>query len=105
MQSRAYLRFFACLCIAFFGSGPLVAQPTKFNVPKALHLFPAKMVLNGPRDSQRIGVLGEFAGGQFKDLTREANFTTGAAAIARVSRSGVVEPASDGQTKITIEAS
>src|SRR5262249_31349801 len=69
-----------------------------------LSAYPDKIALDGPRAEQRVGVLGVFAGGQERDLSRAAKFTSDNPKVAAVSPQGVVTPAGDGQTTITVEA-
>jgi hypothetical protein len=84
------------------------ADPPKAELPRAplrsLHVYPARVQLDGPRALQRLGVLGECADGRAWDLTRQATFTSSAPAVAAVDRHGVITPKGDGQATITIEA-
>src|SRR5690349_1852642 len=65
---------------------------------KALVIYPSPVELDGPRAEQRLGVLGEYADGHHRDLSREAKFRSEAPATATVDPSGTVRPAGDGQT-------
>src|SRR5207302_1888662 len=67
-------------------------------------VFPTRVDLTGPRDSQRLGVLAEYADGHWRDLSREAKFTVNSGNIARV-EGGVVQPVRDGEAAITVHAS
>src|SRR5262245_26274005 len=102
----------AGLCAAFTGVAfalpAIAAEPPKAMPPtgalKALTVFPAEVVLNGPRDSQRILVLGEYADGRKWDLTRQAKLASSAAAMVAVDNAGILRPASDGQATVTVQA-
>ncbi|HXG12421.1 MAG TPA: DUF1549 and DUF1553 domain-containing protein [Gemmataceae bacterium] len=86
---------------------PAEAPPPKAEPPqaplRALEVFPPEVNLDGPRDEQRLAVLGEYADGRRWDLSREAGFTTGSPDVARV-EAGVVRPVGDGETAITVQA-
>jgi Protein of unknown function (DUF1553)/Protein of unknown function (DUF1549) len=71
--------------------------------PRSLSAFPAQVTLDGPRDRQRLGVLGDYDGRQW-DLTRQAKFSSSAPAVATVDEGGTVRPAADGDATITVEA-
>jgi hypothetical protein len=58
----------------------------------------------GPRDEQRVGVLGQYADGRSWDLTRDARFTSNAPAVATVDEHGLVRPAGDGEAVLTVWA-
>ncbi len=92
-------------CAALFGL--LLVSHTSTDLTaaelKALNVFPTEVGLNGPRDAQRIVVLGEFADGRQRDLSRDAEFA-GADGKVAVVESGVVRPAGDGQTTVTVRA-
>lgn len=77
---------------------PPTAALTKFTV------YPTHIELSGPRDEQRIGVVGDFADGRSWELTRTAKYTSANAKIAEVDPTGIVRPIGDGQTTITVEA-
>lgn len=72
---------------------------------RSLMVHPPRVALDGPRAEQRIGVLGTFAGGQSRELTREARFTCSIPDIIRIEPDGLVRPLKDGETVITIQAS
>jgi hypothetical protein len=71
---------------------------------KSLTVYPREVSLNGPRDSQRLIVLGEYADGRRWDLTRDATFSTSADSVSTIDKAGIVHPAGDGEAKITVEA-
>lgn len=68
---------------------------------EALEVYPPSMVLNGPRDQQRVGVLSAVNGRQI-DLTGKARLTSGDLRIARLD-GDTVRPVGNGTTVITIE--
>ncbi|GIW79901.1 MAG: surface protein [Gemmatales bacterium] len=68
---------------------------------QSLTVFPQQIVLDGPRAEQHVVVIGEFADGSRRDLTREAKLQVGDMNIAVV-EGGVVRPARDGETLLTI---
>ena len=78
---RSLLR--AAIAAFLMAPGLMAAEDSKTSpaeTPRAplvkLSVFPAKVELSGPRDEQRIGVVGEYADGRTWDLTRTAiNFT------------------------------
>jgi hypothetical protein len=84
------------------------ADPPKAEPPhaplRALHVYPSRVQLDGPRDLQHLGVLGEYADGQSWDLGRTASFTSSAPKIAAVDVHGVITPKGDGKASITIQA-
>jgi hypothetical protein len=69
---------------------------------RSLALFPAGVTLTGPRDEQHLGVLGEYADGQRRDLSRVASFRSSAPEIVRV-ENGVVRPVADGEALVSVE--
>lgn len=71
---------------------------------QALNVYPAQVLLTGPRDEYRLGVVGQYAREQQWELTRQAQFTSADPKIATVDAHGVVRPVSDGATTITITA-
>lgn len=76
------------------------ALPT--GAPKTLEIYPARIAFTGPRDEQRIIVLGIWGDGRKHDLTRTATFTTTQAKTATVDPTGVVRPIRDGTTTLTV---
>jgi len=69
-----------------------------------LHLQPAAVTLNHPRQPQSILVSGTTADGLAMDLTGAASFVSADAKIATVDSFGWVRPVASGQTTITIQA-
>ena len=73
----------AVLTALLLTANPLAAQdkePAPAVPPKAklqtLTVYPAAVHLEGPRDLQRLGVLGSHADGRGWDLSRDAKFTS-----------------------------
>ena len=64
---RAWRRRFAALERAV----PTKAEPPRRR-SRSLVVYPAQITLDGPRDEQRLGVLGEYADGRTWDLSRDA---------------------------------
>lgn len=92
----------ACLIVLAFGFATAsVSAAAEF---RALSVFPAKIDLHGPRAVQRLGVLVEFADGRRRDLSREAAYASGDAAIVAVSAIGELRPVGDGETVVTVRA-
>jgi Protein of unknown function (DUF1553)/Protein of unknown function (DUF1549) len=71
---------------------------------RVLTVHPATVTLDGPRDEQRFGVLGEYADGRLWDLSRAATFTSSAPGVVSVSPQGLVQGVSDGQAVLTVSA-
>jgi hypothetical protein len=74
------------------------------GVLQGLSVYPAEVRLQGPRDEQRLGVLGMFANGQAWEMTRGARYTSSAPQVASVSAAGIVTPVGDGMANIIVEA-
>lgn len=72
--------------------------------PRELVVHPKAVALDGPRDEQRLVVIGVWADGRKWDLTREAKYTSASAGTATVAAGGMINSASDGSTTIAIEA-
>jgi hypothetical protein len=110
MLTRAAVRRLACAALALLAptaaaqSPPAApAAPPKAAL-KALSIYPPQVNLDGPRDEQRLGVLGRYADGRAWDLSRTAKYTSSAPGVAAVSAQGIVQPVADGQAIITVEA-
>lgn len=58
-------------------------------VLKGLRVYPEAVALDGPRDEQRVGVVGDYADGRSWDLARSAKFTSSDPAVADVDTQGV----------------
>src|SRR5437899_2021924 len=111
MSKAARLRTLVCV-VLLTGSRPVLAgepaapatraEPPKSS-PRALLVFPNKITLDGPRDEQRLGVVGDYADGRKLDLSRQAKYTSNGK-VVRVTADGIVTPVVDGEADITIAA-
>jgi hypothetical protein len=79
------------------------AEPDNAEL-RSLTVHPASITLDGPRDEQRIGVLGEYADGRRRDLTRIAKYTSGVPRVVAVSPEGLAQGLADGQATVTVAA-
>jgi hypothetical protein len=84
------------------GAARLSAAPPAGS-PKQLVVYPAQVRLSGPRDERRLVVLGVWADGRKRDLTRSATFGSSQAKIATV-QGGIVRPVTDGSAILHVEA-
>jgi hypothetical protein len=75
-----------------------VAAPLHAEAP-ALRVSAEKVVLTGPRDELRLVVLAGAA-----DVTREAKYASANLRVAVVSERGIIRPAGDGATTVTVTA-
>ncbi len=94
-------RTLAVAVVLAFGSAAFAQSPP--GSPQELVVYPAAVKLSGPRDEQRLVVLGVWADGRKADLTRTATVATANAKIATAEK-GVIRPAGDGNTTLTVEA-
>jgi hypothetical protein len=78
------------------------AEPPKAAL-KNLVVHPAQITLDGPRDEQRVGVVGEYADGRKWDLSRDAVIVSSNPKIALVEQ-GVIRPVADGEATLTVTA-
>ncbi len=108
MFSRLPMSWVAAGLLAF--APALAAQEQsvpKTEAPKGalknLVVYPAQITLDGPRDEQRVGVLGEYADGRQWDLSRDAAIVSRNAKVA-VADQRVIRPVADGQTTLTVTA-
>src|SRR5438094_4576038 len=74
------------------------------TVLQSLTVFPAKITLDGPRDEQRLVVMGEYSDRTRKDLTRKTKFSSTAVKTATMDPNGIVHPDGDGDGAIMIHA-
>jgi hypothetical protein len=77
----------------------LLAAVAHAAEPASLSVFPTTIRLEGPRDQQRLVVIG--AGG---DLTRSAHYVSSAPKVVTVDQGGIVRSTGDGQAVITVTA-
>ncbi|MBA4066464.1 MAG: hypothetical protein C0501_22685 [Isosphaera sp.] len=73
------------------------------GTPKDVVVYPRSLTFTGPRDEQRLVVLGVWADGRTFDLTPTARFTTGDRDVASADK-GTVRPVGDGNTTVTVDA-
>ncbi len=116
MSRRAAVRFLAYLATmlmspALFaqssgGLRPPLAKPAPPQAAlRSLTVYPPRVSLDGPRDRQQLILLGKYADGRDWDLGRDAIFSSAKPAVAAVDASGVIYPAGDGETIVTVRAS
>ena len=108
MHPRLPLAFVVAL--GFVGYAPAADAPIPpAGSPTELLVFPKAVKLSGPRDEQRLIVVGVWADGRKWDLSRSATFATETAKTAKTAKTatadkaGVVRPVSDGSTTIAVE--
>jgi hypothetical protein len=87
---------------------PKTVPAATAEAPKAaltkVTVYPPQIELTGPRDEQRVGIVGEYADGRTWDLSRTAKLTSADPKIAEVDAVGIIRPVGDGATTIKIEA-
>jgi hypothetical protein len=110
MLSHLHWRRPGAFLIALVLGSPLAAAEPTARAPappeplRALTVFPSRISLDGPRDRQRLGILGEYADGEQRDLTSQARFVSSTPGVARVNAAGVVSPAGAGEAVVRIQA-
>lgn len=72
--------------------------------PRELVVYPQEVRLSGPRDEQRLVVVGVWPDGRKWDVTRVARITTDSPKTAVADTSGVIRPVADGATTVAVEA-
>ncbi len=95
-------RILAVAAVLALGSAA-VAQNPPAGSPKELVVYPAAVKLSGPRDEQRLVILGVWADGRKFDLTRTATVTSANAKVATAEKVAI-RTAGDGSTTLTVEA-
>lgn len=85
---------------------PLMAAPPvpPSGAPKQLLIHPESVTLTGPRDEQRLVVVGVWADGRSWDLTRQATITPATAGVVAIDANRVAKPTKNGSTTLTIAA-
>src|SRR5262249_44681975 len=94
MLTRVALRSAVCLAAMLLGpevlraqepaAKPLpMAEPPKVEL-RSLTVYPTAVRLDGPRDEQRLGVLGSYADGRSWDLCRTAKYASSNPQVASV---------------------
>jgi hypothetical protein len=104
MTSRAAVAAVLVLTGGFTPPARLTAAEPPAGPPKQLVVHPPQVKLTGPRDEQRLIVLGVWADGRKWDLTRAATYTSANPKTATADTLGVVRPAADGSATVTVEA-
>jgi hypothetical protein len=104
IRSLIALALLCCFAMQMPGADKFRLPAAPAGQPKELIVFPKDVKLSGPRDEQRLIVLGVWADGRQWDLTRTATFSSGSDKTATVDRLGIVRPAGDGNCTITIQA-
>ncbi len=95
---------FAACALGFAAADVRAADPLPpAGAPARLVVYPKDVKLVGPRDEQRVIVLGVWADGRTWDLTRTATVTSANAKIATADK-GVVRPVADGRATLTVDA-
>jgi hypothetical protein len=72
------------------------------EAPARVEVYPAKVALGSRRATTQLVVTGHYAGGETRDLTRDATFAPSTAAVEV--RDGVVFPRKDGKAEIAVTA-
>jgi Protein of unknown function (DUF1553)/Protein of unknown function (DUF1549)/Bacterial Ig-like domain (group 2) len=90
------------LAILLLLPGVFVAQEPSAPL-RSLTVYPPAIVLQGPRDEQRIGVLGEYADGRSWDLSRTAEIASSNPKVVTIDGPSA-GPAGDGQATITVRS-
>jgi hypothetical protein len=86
---------------------PPAARPPAKPAPPALlalEVHPAETALAGPRAERQLVVTGRFSDGAERDMTEHVKFFSTAPATVRVSPSGLVTPAADGDAQVKVVA-
>lgn len=75
-------------------------DPKELPALKSLQVLPGSRVLNEPARWQQLTVLGQFADGSVRDVTRLTVFSSSDSAVAEVSNTGLVEFRQAGEVAI-----
>lgn len=97
-------RLLLTICAAVVVTLSVRAAEPPVGAPKELIVHPAEVKLTGARAEQRVVVLGVWADGRKRDLTRTATFTPANPKIVAADK-GFLRPVADGRTALTVEAS
>jgi hypothetical protein len=99
------LRSLSLAAVALFlGLSPTAAEPPASSDLQSLSAYPATVKLASPRAEQHLGVLGEYAGGQRRELTRSARFSSNDSKVVSVDTAGRLRGMANGRATITVEA-
>lgn len=69
---------------------------------RQLKIYPAEIVLAGPRASQRVVVEGEFSDGHQEDLTSQVKISASNPQVISIDEHGFVKPVSDGAADLAV---
>jgi len=95
-----HARIFVALAILL---GPAsMAMPADAPKPVSIHAYPADVHLNTNRDRQSFVVQAAYADGLTRDVTSEVAFSLANPEFVKI-EAGVITPAADGKTELTIE--
>jgi hypothetical protein len=75
-------------------------DPATMPTVKSIQILPGSRVLNDPSRWQQLSVMAQFSDGSMRDVTRLTVFSSSDAAVADVSRSGLVEFRQSGEVAI-----
>lgn len=93
----------ASLCFVAFGFAPGLAvgdqQEAKLT---SLEVTPTKIQFRGAWSTQSLAVHGSYSDGSIRDVTRQVAYASAASNVATVDVAGIVRPAADGETKLTV---
>jgi hypothetical protein len=67
-------------------------------------VHPLQINLQGPRDEQRIGILGEYADGRVWDLSRTIKVVSSDPKVVAIDAGNVARPVGDGRATLTVTA-
>lgn len=73
------------------------------DAPESLEVFPAVALLRGPDSVQQLAVDGRFPGGNPRDLTLKATYTSSDPKVATVDRAGTIAAFGDGRAIVTVQ--
>jgi hypothetical protein len=71
---------------------------------QSIAIYPPRIDLQGPRDEQRVGVLGEYADGRSWELGRTAKVGSSNPKVIAIDPGNIVRPVGDGTATVTVEA-
>ena len=97
-----FVLFFAVPAMTLAQDAAPKAEPPQAAL-KELTVYPEKITLDGPRDEQRVGIVGHYVDGRSWDLSRGATIASANPGVAAV-EDGIVRPVKDGETVLTIKA-
>src|SRR4051812_48394493 len=95
--------FLLCLAIVVLAAGIARSQPTVKGTPTKLTLTPNFDTLRGARAAQQLMLTSTLPGGETRDLTRLARWSSSNPKVATVSADGYVCAVGNGTTVISAE--